>query len=148
MMFGLPFCLGAQSYQGTEKDGRSLQQTGDAIRAAFARGDVDGIMAYHHPDVIKATSTGPYLVGSAAVRAGLVDTLEANSLSFTTSHVDNTFFEGDTAVETSTFAITGTPKHGGKPFVFKGRSMVVYVRSDKSPSGWASIRELIQPATD
>lgn len=148
MIVGLPFCLEAQSYLGAEKDRRSLQQTGDAIRAAFARGDVDGIMAYHHPDVIKATSTGPYLVGGAAVRAALAVTLAANTLSFTTSHVDNVFFQDDTAVEISTFEITGTPKHGGKPFVFKGRSMVVYVRSDKSPSGWASIRELIQPATD
>lgn len=143
----IPFRLDAQSYAGTEKDRREIQQTGDAIRAAFARGDVDGIMAYHHPDVIKALSTAPYVMGSAAVRAGLVGTLEAFSLTFTTSQVDNTFFQGDTAIETSTFAITGTPKHGGKPFVFKGRSMVVYVRSDKSPSGWASIREIIQPAT-
>ncbi len=147
-MIGIPSGSQAQAYKGTEEDRRSLQRTGDEIRAAFARGDVDGIMAYHHPDVIKATSTGPYLVGAAAVRAGLVDTFAANSLSFTTSHVDNVFFQGDTAVETSTFAITGTPKGGGRPFVFKGRSMVVYIRSQRSPSGWASIRELIQPATD
>lgn len=147
VMVCIPFCLNAQSYAGTEKDRRGIQQTGDAIRAAFARGDVDGVMAYHHPDVIKALSTAPYVVGSAAVRAGLVGTLEAYSLTFTTSQVDNTFFQGDTAIETSTFAITGTPKHGGKPFVFKGRSMVVYVRSETSPSGWASIREIIQPAS-
>jgi ketosteroid isomerase-like protein len=137
---------GAQSYRGTEKDREAIQKTGEAIRAAFARGDVDGIMMYHHPDVIKALTTGPYQIGGEAVRAGLVGTLEAFSLSFTTSHVDNTFFQGDTAVEESTFAITGTPKHGGAPFVFKGRSMVVYVRYEKSPSGWASIREIIQPA--
>ena len=105
-------------------------------------------MAYHHQDVIKATSTGPYLVGAAAVRAGIADALATNTLSFTMNHLDNVFFQGDTAVETSTFAITGTPKLGGKSFVFRGRSMVVYVRSSKSPSGWASIRELIQPAVD
>jgi len=147
LMLGLPMCAVGQSYQGTEKDRRDIQQTGDAIRAAFGQGDVDGIMAYHHPDVIKALSPAPYVVGSAAVKAGLVGTLEAFSLTFTTSHVDNTFFQGDTVIETTTFAITGTPKHGGTPFVFKGRSMVVYVRSSKSPSGWASIREIIQPAS-
>ena len=147
VMLSVPTCCVAQSYEGTAKDRKAIQETGEAIRAAFARGDVDGIMVYHHPDVIKALTPAPYLVGSAAVRAGLVDTLEAYSLTFTASHVDNTFFQGDTAVETSTFAITGTPKHGGQPFVFKGRSMVVYVRSSKSPSGWASIREIIQPAS-
>lgn len=134
VMLGSPMCSVTQSYQGTEKDRREIQQTGDAVRAAFARGDIDGIMVYHHPDVIKALTPAPYVIGSAAVRAGLVGTLEAFSLTFTTSNVDNTFFQGDTAIETSTFAITGTPKHGGEPFVFKGRSMVVYVRSSKSPS--------------
>jgi ketosteroid isomerase-like protein len=104
-------------------------------------------MLYHHPDVIKAlSSSAAYQVGSSAVRAGLAGTLKDFSLTFTESHVDNLYFQGDTAVETSTFAITGTPKHGGQPFVFRGRSLVVYVRFDKSPSGWASIRELIQPA--
>jgi hypothetical protein len=28
-----------------------------------------------------------------------------------------------------------------------GRSMVVYVRYPKSPTGWASIREIVQPAS-
>lgn len=147
-MLGVPTYSVAQTYQGTDKDRIAIQQTGDAIRSAFARGDVDGIMLYHHPDVIKALTTAPYIVGSTAVRAGLVCTFEAFSLTFTTNHVDNTFFQGDTAIETSTFAITGTPKHGGEPFVFKGRSMVVYVRYSKSPSGWASIREIIQPASE
>jgi hypothetical protein len=32
--------------------------------------------------------------------------------------------------------------------MFKGRAMVVSVRYKKSPTGWASIREMIQPASD
>jgi ketosteroid isomerase-like protein len=108
---------------------------------------VDGIMAYHHPDVIKALTPGSdYQIGGEAVKAALRQTFRAFTLQFDQSHVDNLFFQGDTAVEESTFAIRGTPKGNAQPFVFKGRSMVVYVRYKKSPSGWASIRETIQPA--
>jgi hypothetical protein len=32
--------------------------------------------------------------------------------------------------------------------LFRGRTQVVYVRYKRSPTGWASIREIIQPATD
>jgi ketosteroid isomerase-like protein len=133
-------------YVGTDQDRASLQKTGEAIRAAFARGDIEAIMAYHHPDVIKALSYDKYLVGRDAVKADLLGTLQAFNLSFEQSRVENTFFQGNTAVEQSVFTIKGTPKNGGTPFLFKGRSLVVYVRYKKSPTGWASIRELIQPA--
>lgn len=142
-------CHGAYlaAYEGSAKDRAAIAQTGDAIRAAFARGDVDGIMAYHHPDVIKALTPGSdYQIGSEAVKAALMQTFQAFTLHFDQSHVDNLFFQGDTAVEESTFAIRGTPKGNAQPFVFKGRSMVVYVRYKKSPTGRASIREIIQPA--
>jgi hypothetical protein len=39
-------------------------------------------------------------------------------------------------------------KHGQAPFVITGRSMVVYVRYPKSPIGWVSIREIVQPASE
>jgi hypothetical protein len=55
--------------------------------------------------------------------------------------------QGNTAVEQTVFTIQGTPKKGGAPFLFKGRAQVVYVRYKMSPTGWASIREIIQPAT-
>jgi ketosteroid isomerase-like protein len=55
---------------------------------------------------------------------------------------------GDTAIEQSVFTIRSTPKAGGAPVIFKGRAMVVYVRYAKSPTGWASLREMIQPATE
>jgi ketosteroid isomerase-like protein len=117
-----------KSYVGTDQDRVALQKTGEAIRAAFARGDIETIMAYHHPDVIK------------------LGTLQAFNLEFEQFRDENIFFQGDTAVEQSVFTIKGTPKGGGPPFLFKGRSLVVYVRYKKSPTGWASIRELIQPA--
>jgi hypothetical protein len=61
--------------------------------------------------------------------------------------IESTFFQGRTAAEESLFNIRGTPLAGGAPFLFKGRSMVVYVRDRRSPTGWASIREIIHPAS-
>jgi ketosteroid isomerase-like protein len=132
-------------YAGSAEDRAALQRTGEAIRAAFGRGDVDAIMAYHHPDVIKALSSDKYLVGRESVRKDLVGTFQAYMLRFETNTIENTLFQGDTAVEESLFSIKGRPKREGiEPFEFKGRSLVVYVRDGRSPTGWASIREIIQ----
>ena len=135
------------SYLGSPEERESLKQTGDAIRAAFARGDVAGILAYHHPEVIKALSYQNYLIGIEALRANLLGTLQTFTLEFIENIVESTLFQNGTAIETSLFAIKATPKAGGAPSLFKGRSMVVYVRHAASPAGWASIREIVQPAS-
>lgn len=132
-------------FVGSRQEQESLRKTGEAIRAAFARGDIDAAMAYHHPDVIKALAPDKYLVGREAVRADLAKTFGSFRLEFVEDRVESTFFEGRIAVEESLFTIRGTPLAGGTPYLFKGRSMVVYVRDRRSPSGWASIREIIQP---
>jgi hypothetical protein len=79
--------------------------------------------------------------------AGPAATLKGAQLEFIDNQVENTFFQGETAVEDSLFAIRVTPKAGGASSVFKGRSMVVYVRYALSPTGWASIREVVQAAS-
>jgi ketosteroid isomerase-like protein len=140
-------CLAQSPYAGSANDRESLAKTGAAIRDAFTRGDVEAIMAYHHPDVIKALGYNHYLVGGAALKADLTRTLQSTHLEFKESRMESLLFEGNTAVEESLFTIEGTPKDGGAPFLIKGRSMVVYVRYKGSPSGWASIREIIQPAS-
>ena len=83
-------------------DKAAIDKTNEAVRAAFARGDIPAILAYHHPDV--------------------------------------------TATEQILFSVKGTPKRGGAPFLCKGRTMLVLVRYDKSPAGWATLREIVQPA--
>jgi ketosteroid isomerase-like protein len=137
----------ANPYVGSPEQRESLKQTSDAIRTAFARGDVPGILAYHHPDVVKALSFQKYLNGIEALRLDLTATLKGAQLEFIDNQVENTFFQGETAVEDSLFAIRVTPKAGGASSVFKGRSMVVYVRYALSPTGWASIREVVQAAS-
>jgi ketosteroid isomerase-like protein len=130
------------------KDRAALEQTTQAIRAAFARGDVAGVMAYHHPDVIKALAYHTYQNGADAVAAALRGTFQQYNVEFLEDKTEYLLIRGNTAIEEDLFTIRNTPKSGGAPQIFKGRTMVVFVRYPKSPTGWACIREMIQPATD
>jgi ketosteroid isomerase-like protein len=139
-------CTTGTSLVGAGKDQAALQATSEAILSAFAAGDADAVMAYHHPSVAKALGFNTVLADSTAVREDLSATLRQFKLEFVSHHLESLLIHGDIAVEQTVFAIRGTPKAGGEPFLFKGRAMVVYIRYEKSPTGWASIRELIQPA--
>jgi ketosteroid isomerase-like protein len=140
-------CSASNKYRGLNTDRGSLVKTSEAIRSAFARGDIATIMAYHHPDVVKSLSYGNYLIGRGAVQGDIAATLQRFNLEWKENHVRSILIQGDTAVELTDFTIQGTSKNRGDPFLFKGRAMVVYVRYKNSPTGWASIREIIQPAT-
>ncbi|MBB5338385.1 YybH family protein [Tunturiibacter gelidoferens] len=133
--------------QGSPAQRESLHKTGDAIRSAFAKGDVDEILAYHHPEVIKALAYQNYIVGIEALKASLLSTFRSFKLEFLENTPETILFHEGTAVEISLFAIRSVPKAAGSPAIFKGRSMVVYVEYPASPTGWASIRETVQPAT-
>jgi ketosteroid isomerase-like protein len=141
----LAACRAQDPGTGTEQDRSALAATDHAILEAFARGDVEAVMAYHHPDVVKGLSSDRLLRGREAVKADLAETMRTVHLEFKQNQVESTVFLGQSAVEITTFTIQGTPKNGGAVFLIKGRAMVVYVRSATSPTGWASIRELIQP---
>src|SRR5579864_6462390 len=115
-------CTARNVYGASDKDRNALEKTSEAIRAAFARGDVDTAMEYHHPDVVKALAFHKYLKGRDAVAADLRATLQQFALEFVENQVESLLIEGNTAVEQTVFAIKGTPKGGGAPFLFKGRS--------------------------
>jgi hypothetical protein len=133
--------------QGSPGQRESLRKTGDAIRSAFAKGDVDEILAYHHPEVIKALAYQNYIVGIAALKKDLLSTFRSFKLEFLENTPETILFHEGTAVEMSLFSIQSVSKTGGLPTIFKGRSMVVYVEHSASPTGWASIRETIQPSS-
>lgn len=141
-------CFASYADAGPDADRAALQRTSEAIRAAFAKGDVAEAMAYHHPDVAKTLAYHKYLKGRDEVAADLRGTLQEFKLEFVENQVESLLIEENAAVEQTLFTIKGTPKTGGQPFLFKGRAMVVYVRYKESPTGWASIREMIQPASD
>jgi ketosteroid isomerase-like protein len=136
-----------RKYAPANTDRDALEKTSEAIRGAFSRGDVSTIMSYHHPEVVKSLSYGNFLVGRDAVQKDVAGTLQRFHLEWRENRVHSILIQGDTAVELTDFVIQGTPKNQSEPFQFRGRAMIVYVRYKDSPTGWASIREIIQPAT-
>jgi ketosteroid isomerase-like protein len=134
------------SAQKQIKSEKALAQTSLNIRKAFAEADIETIKLYHHPEVIKALAADKLLQGRDAVLDDLKGTLQAFKLEFMENNVESLLIKGNVAIEQTQFSIRGTPKNGGELFVFKGRTMVIYVRYAQSPTGWASIREIIQPA--
>jgi ketosteroid isomerase-like protein len=150
LLLAIPVVLSTHSTlgHGTEldKDRAAIEKTSRAVRAAFAQGDVDTIMLYHHPEVNKALAWNKYLVGRDAVAADLRATFQNYHLEFLEDKTESLRIHGDTAIQQDVVSIKGTPKQEGKPFLFKGRALVILVRYDKSPTGWATIHEMIQPA--
>ncbi|MEM1216034.1 MAG: DUF4440 domain-containing protein [Bacteroidota bacterium] len=118
---------------------------GAQIRAAFAANNLALIKSLHHPEVTKTIGDSEVQKGRAAVMAGLASTLENYRLDFVENEVERISIQGDTAIEQTLFVIKGTPRAEGEPFLFKGRTEVIYVRYADSPSGWATIQETIQP---
>jgi ketosteroid isomerase-like protein len=141
-------CLGCRDSQTHDErhDREELAATSEAIRSAFTRGDVSAILAYHHPNVMKALNYNKIIDGKDALKEDLIGTLQQVALHWEENRVESLLIHGDTAVEQTAFTIKGAPKNGGKEFLIKGRAQIVYVRYKDSPTGWASIRELIQPA--
>jgi ketosteroid isomerase-like protein len=129
-----------------DKDQAAIEKTSLAVRAAFARGDVETIILYHHPEVNKALAWNRYLVGRDAVAADLRATFQNYRLEFLEDKIESLRIHGDTAIQQDVVLIKGTPKQDGKPFLFRGRALVVLVRYKKSPTGWATLHEIIQPA--
>jgi ketosteroid isomerase-like protein len=144
----LTFCLSTKTYSQDEKAKSEILKTGEFIRAAFSTGDIETIKSFHHPNVIKALGYKNVLTGRDAVIDGLRETLEGFTLEFVENNVESILIQGDLAIEQTLFSIKGTPKKSGEPFVFSGRTMVTYIKYKSSPTGWATIREIIQQATN
>lgn len=145
-------CLIIISCQQPKVDEEVIRQeildNGQTIRDAFAAGDIEKIKSLHHPDVTKALNYTDIKNGREEVIDGLRGALQNFSLEFLENNVESIYIQDDLAIEQSRFSIKGTPKKGGEPFILKGRTMVTYIRYEDSPTGWATIREIIQPATE
>jgi hypothetical protein len=104
--FQSDFLLPSEARSGGDKrvrsdmDRNALEKTREAIRGAFAGGDIATIMAYHHPEVVKSLSYGNYLIGRNAVQKDIAATLERIHLEWK-----------ENQVELTDFVIQGTPKN-------------------------------------
>lgn len=148
IMFLLILLIPIGATSQNEKIEKEILKNGEIIRKAFSDGDIEKIRSLHHPDVIKALGYNNLKIGREEVINGLIETLKNFNLEFIQNNVENIFIQDNIAIEQTKFSIKGTPKAGGESFIFNGRTMVTYIRYDKSPTGWATIREIIQPATE
>jgi ketosteroid isomerase-like protein len=144
-LFTIIGCSTNKDFTGTIDDRKALEQTSINIRKAFSNEDITTILAYHHPEIRKALGHKNIFSGHSAMEKDLKNTFSYAKLTWLENNVESLIFQGKTAIEMTAFTIEGRPKDGSKPFTFKGRAMIVYVRSKKSPTGWVSLREIVQP---
>ncbi len=142
------FFMATGLYAQEQKVKNEIMAHGEIIRQAFADEDLDKIVSLHHPEVTKAIAYNNVQNGREEVIAGLKETLKNYRLEFVENTIENILVQDSLAIEQTRFAIRGTPKQEGEPFIFKGRTMVTYIRYAESPTGWATIREIIQPASE
>lgn len=141
MVTFLVSAMGQSQYNDTQKE---ILRHGELIREAFAKGDTETIKLLHHPEVTKALGYNDLKLNRDEVMDGIKNTLESYKLEFVKNEVENILILGETAIEQTKFTIKGTSKVGGQSFLFSGRTLVTYVKNKKSPTGWATIREIIQ----
>lgn len=137
-------CISNKELTGSSRDRQALEQTSIGIRSAFSNGDVQAILSYHHPKGRKALGYKHIINGREELKKNLENTFAAVQLRWLENNVESLVFHKNTAVEMTAFTIEVTPKNGGQAFTTKGRAMIVYIKSKESPTGWASLRELVQ----
>jgi ketosteroid isomerase-like protein len=135
-----------RSGSGSPEDRESFDKTKALILEGFTKGDVKAVLALHHPDVVKYFGGKNVVKGREGLRKQLTDMFSYGKTEFIENNIESTVFNEDAVIETSIFAMRLIPKNGDSTQIFRGRSMVVYVRYRDSPTGWASLREMTQEA--
>jgi|SRR5450432_1351842 len=125
---------------------QSLDKATAAIRNAFENGDAVLVAQLHSPNVIKYFGGNNVIIGREAVEKGAKEWFQNSKVEFIENTVENTDFVGKIAIQTVIFSIKTTPKNGGKSSVGRGRSMVIYIQDKSSPTGWLTLREIVQEA--
>jgi ketosteroid isomerase-like protein len=125
---------------------QSLDKATAAIRNAFENGDAVLVAQLHSPNVIKYFGGNNVIIGREAVEKGAREWFQNSKVEFIENTVENTDFVGKIAIQTVIFSIKTTPKNGGKSSVGRGRSMVIYIQDKSSPTGWLTLREIVQEA--
>lgn len=102
--------------------------------------------------MVKALAWDSWQYGHQDMREQLDALFNQYQLVFFDDHstqIENVEVFDDMAILIRTFKLKGVPKkEENQPFVFGGRVMLVLVRSEQSPTGWATLREIIMPAPE
>jgi ketosteroid isomerase-like protein len=148
LFFIVLFSMSARSQDITDTIAlkQSLEKATAAIRTAFEKGDAALVARLHSPEVIKYFGGNNVIIGREAVEKGAREWFKNSKVEFVGNIVESTSFVGKVAIQTSIFSIKTTPKSGGTSTIGRGRSMVIYVQDKSSPTGWLTLREIVQEA--
>lgn len=132
-----------------EDDLALLMETNRKVREAFKRQDIASILQYHHPRVEKVISWNDTQLGHAGMEKALSKLFSEYNVTFLpVQDKANIEIFGDSAAMIRTFKLKGTPKTTGlNPFVFEGKTLIMYVRYPESPTGWVTAREMLMSAS-
>ncbi len=113
-----------RAFAQSASDRAALEKTTEAIRSAFARGDVAAVVALHHPGIKKWFGADNVVADRVALATGLAATFRMSRLEFVENQTESLFSTGDTAIKTSVFTSKSTPKNGNPPTLAHGWTMV------------------------
>lgn len=149
LLIQLLLTLPAILHGAAKDDVAAIKHMGQIVQQAFRDQDIDTILKYHHPEVRKVFSWENYQIGHKGMRGALEDLFENYQVEFRNEGLGPPNLEvlGDSAVMIRDFVLVAVPKHDKvEAFEYKGRTMIVFVRSSESPTGWVTFREMAIPA--
>ena len=131
-----------------QSERNDIIETNEAIRKGFVEQDIDAILMYHHPEVEKVFAWDDYQKGHTDMREALSQLFSNYKVSFRgeASEMESLKILDDSAVMIANFTLDGEPvADDGEPFTYSGKTMIVYVKSSTSKTGWVTLREMVVP---
>jgi uncharacterized protein (TIGR02246 family) len=118
---------------------QAIDQGNTKMADALAKADTAAIMSMYDNDAVVMMSGQPAWRGKADISTqgtGMLQAVKFSDVKFTTSNVD---IAGDYAIETGTYAMTGTEK-GKKPVPDKGKYVTVWKK--QADGSWKVYRDI------
>lgn len=136
---GGPVAHATEIVGGTAEDRDRMAEVSREWLDAYARGDLDGIMALMHPDSMVMPHNQPTSTGLDAVRAYFGSRIGRPGVQFV-DDLQEIRINGTWALVLGSFAVEVTPEEGGDPVVVhNGRYLVVYEKVDGE---WLMLRDM------
>lgn len=101
--------------------GDGVKATDAAWTRAMKANDLDAVVACYAPDAVVWLPDSPEAVGTAAIRAGYKNLLDANTVKDVVLMPVNAKTSGDMSTGWGHFSMTLAPKDGGAAVSMKGR---------------------------
>ncbi len=98
-----------------------VKATDAAWTKAMKANDLEAVVACYAPDAVAWLPDAPEAVGTAAIRAGYKNLLDANTVKDVVLTPINAKTTGDMSTGWGRFSMTMTPKAGGAAVTMKGR---------------------------